>query len=159
MRRVLAIALAGACLGGCSSTSLGDYFKSKPPTVQVQLESQPSGADATSSVGPGCKTPCSISIPAPDGEFSVTYTLPNHQPATVPVNVIKNPGDFSAPATATTDPNPVFAELQPAAPLPKPHKTHPRRPKQPKTASAPAADSAFPDPSAAPPPPPATPSR
>jgi len=64
MRRVLAIALAGASLGGCSS--LGGYFKSTPPTIQVQLESQPEGADATTSIGPGCKTPCSVSVAAPD---------------------------------------------------------------------------------------------
>ena len=37
------------------------------------------------------------------------------------MNVIKNPGDFTTPATVTTDPNPVFAELQPAVP-PKPVK-------------------------------------
>jgi hypothetical protein len=51
MRRVLAIAIAGAglasSLGGCSSFSLGtvtDYFKSTPPSIQVQLESTPPGA-------------------------------------------------------------------------------------------------------------------
>jgi hypothetical protein len=157
MRRVLAIALAGASLGGCSSVSLGDYFSSKPPTVQVQLESQPSGADATTSVGPGCKTPCSVTIPAPEGGFSVTYNLPKYEPATVAVNVIKNPADFSTPATTTTDPNPVFAELQPAAPPPKPHRPHPKKPRTPKTAAAPAtvpasADTAFPPPNAPPPP-------
>jgi hypothetical protein len=104
-------------------------------------------------VGPGCKTPCSVSIPAPEGGFSVTYALANYQPATVAVNVIKNPGDFSTPASAVTDPNPVFAELQAATP-PKPHKMHPRKPKKPMTAAAPApADSAFPNPNAAPPPP------
>ncbi len=160
MRRVIAIALATASLGGCSSFSLGDYFKSTPPTVQVQLESQPAGADAKTSVGPGCKTPCSVSIPAPEGGFSVTYTLAKYEPATVPVNVIKNPGDFSTPATTTTDPNPVFAELQPSGPPPKPHKMHPKKPKKPKTAAAPAAaDTAFPNPNAAPPPPAAAPSR
>src|SRR5215813_1874551 len=97
MRRVIAIALAGASLGGCSSTpslsSFSDYFKSTPPTIQVQLESNPPGADAKTSVGPGCKTPCSVSIPAPDGGFSVSYTLNKYQPANVPVNVIKNSGD------------------------------------------------------------------
>ena len=66
MHRVIAIAVAGASLAGCSSFSM-DYFKSAPPPVQVQLESVPSGADATTSVGPGCKTPCSVSVPAPDG--------------------------------------------------------------------------------------------
>lgn len=159
MRRVIAIALAfaGASLGGCSSSSFGDYFKSTPPNVQVQLESQPAGADAKTSVGPGCKTPCSVSIPAPEGgNFTVSYTLAKYQPATVPVSVTITPGGLTSSATAVTDPNPVFAELQPAGPPPKVRKMHPRKkpkPAAPAAAAAPAAqDAAFPNPNAAPPP-------
>ena len=153
IRRVIAVAAAGASLAGCSSSSLGDYFKSTPPSIQVQLESQPSGADAKTSLGPGCKTPCSVSVAAPDNGFSVSYTLDKYEPATVQVKVIRTAGDFTTSASATTDPNPVFAELQPAAPPPKSHKiARAKKPKQPKAAPAPAADSAFPDPNAAPPP-------
>jgi len=36
------------------------------------------------------------------------------QPATVSVNVVRNPGDYANLASTTTDPNPVFAELQSA---------------------------------------------
>lgn len=153
MRRVIAIALAGMSLGGCSLMSW-DMLKSAPPTVQVRLESNPPGADATTSLGQGCKTPCSVSVPAPDAPFTVAFALPKYQPASVPVNVIKNPGDFTTPASVTTDPNPVFAELQPATPpkpVRKPHR--PRKPKQPLAAApaaapAPAAGSPFPDPNA-----------
>jgi len=153
MRRVIAIVLAGASLGGCSSMSW-DMFKSAPPPLQVRLESNPPGADATTSLGPGCKTPCSVSVPAPDLPFSVAFALPKYQPATVPVNVIKNPGDFTTPASVTTDPNPVFAELQPTAPPKLVRKPH--RPKKPKPAAAaaapaeaaPAGASPFPDPNA-----------
>lgn len=150
MRRVLASAIAAVSLAGCSSVSW-DMFKSTPPTVQVQLESSPPGADAVTSLGPGCKTPCSVTIPAPDAPFTVSYALNKHQPASVPVNVIKNPGDFSTPATVTTDPNPVFAQLAPAIPkqVRKPHRPKPKKP----AAAAPAAASPFPDPNAAPPPP------
>jgi hypothetical protein len=161
MRRVIAIALAGAStlagasLGGCSSFSLGDYFKPTPPTFQVQLESQPSGADAKTSLGPGCKTPCSVSVTTADPNFTVSYALAKYEPATVPVTVIKNSGD----ATVLTDPNPVFAELQPAGPSPKARKMHPKQKKpKPAAASAPADGGAFPDPNAAPAPA-ATPSR
>jgi len=151
MRRVIVIAIAGASLGGCSSFSLGDYFKSTPPSVQVQLESQPPGAEATTSLGPGCKTPCSVSVPAPDSNnFSVSYALNKFQPATVQVSVVRNPGDFSNPATTVTDPNPVFVELQPA--VPARHKgMKAKRVKKPKPAAAstaPAAQSPFPDPNA-----------
>ncbi len=151
MRRVIAIAVAGMSLAGCSSFSL-DSLKPTPPPVQVQLESAPPGADAVTSLGPGCKTPCSVSVPATDAGFSVTFNLPKFQPVTVPVQVIRNPGDFSTPASTTVDPSPVFAELRPAGPPPKAVRKvmRPKKPKKPKAAPA-AAGSPFPDPGAAPP--------
>jgi hypothetical protein len=151
MRRVIAIAFTGISLAGCSSFSL-DSFKPTPPPVQVQLESTPPGADATTSLGPACKTPCSLSVPAPDAGFAVTFALPRFQPVTVPVQVIRNPGDFTTPATTIVEPSPVFAELRPAAPPPKVRKPmRPKKPKKPKAAAEPAAGgSPFPAPAAAP---------
>jgi len=159
MRRVIVIAVAGASLAGCSSFSF-DALKPAPPALQIQLDSVPSGADARTSLGPGCKTPCSVAVTAPDSGFMVTYTLNKFQPATVPVQVIHIPGDFSTPASTTFDPNPVVAELQPAGPPPRAaRKTilKPKKPKPPKGAAPAPAASPFPDPAA--PPPPATPSR
>src|SRR5260221_5114158 len=134
MRRVIAIAFTGISLAGCSSFSL-DSFKPTPPSVQVQLESTPPGAEATTSLGPGCKTPCTVSVPAPDAGFSVTFNLPRFQPVTVPVQVIRNPGDFSAAATTIIEPSPVFAELRPAGPPPRAKPMRPNRPKKPKPAA------------------------
>ena len=108
MRRVIAIAVTGASLAGCSSFSL-DSFKSAPPLVKVALESEPPGVDATTSLGPACKTPCSVEISAPDAGFSVTFASPKFQPVTVPVQVSRNPGDFASPATAAA-PNPAPAQ-------------------------------------------------
>jgi hypothetical protein len=122
----------------------------------------PSGADATTSVGPGCKTPCSIAVAAPESGFTVTFAMPKFEPATVPVQVIRTPGDFLTPATTTVDPNPVVAQLRPVGPPPRaPRKPmRPKKPKPPK-AAAPAAASPFPNPAppppAAPPPPPPPP--
>jgi len=148
MRRVIVIAFTGIGLAGCSSFSL-DSFKPTPPLIQVQLESTPPGADATTSIGPGCKTPCSVSVAAPDAGFAVTFALPRFQPVTVPVQVIRNPGDLTSPATTIIEPSPVFAELKPAAPPPKAHKPKPKKPKP--AAAAPAdAASPFPAPTAAP---------
>jgi hypothetical protein len=157
MRRVIVIAVAAASLAGCSSFSL-DSFKPTPPTVQVQLESVPPGAEARTSLGPSCKTPCSVAVPAPDAGFSVAYTLNKFQPATIPVQVIHIPGDFTTPASTNIDPNPVVAELQPAGPPPRTARKmlKPRKPKAPKGTSAVPADSSFPEPSA---PPPAAPTR
>jgi hypothetical protein len=128
---------------------LFDAFRSTPPTVQLQLDSVPSGADALTSVGPGCKTPCSVAVPVAEAGFSVTYTLNKFQPVTVPVQVIHVPGDFSTPASTAVDPNPVIAELQPAGPPPTARSTlRPKKPKPKATAAAPAA-SPFPDPASA----------
>jgi hypothetical protein len=151
MRRALAIAVTGLSLAGCSSFSL-DFFKPTPPPIQVQLESVPPGADATTSVGPACKTPCTANVPAPDAGFSVTFTLPKFQPVTVPVQVIRTPGDATDPASTTTKPNPVFAELKPAAPPPKANKPmRPKKPKPPQAAAAPASGATpFPAPAAQP---------
>jgi hypothetical protein len=80
-------------------------------------------------------------VSAPDSGFSVAYTLNKFQPATVPVQVIRIPGDFASPGSTTVDPNPVVAELQPAAPPPRAAGKKiltPKKPKPPKAAAAPA---------------------
>src|ERR1700712_2751479 len=121
MRRVIAIAVACAlagALGGCSSFSM-DAFRAASPTVQVELDSVPPGADAVTSVGPSCKTPCSVAVAAPDSGFTVTFTLNKFAPVTVPVQVIRVAGDISTPPTTAIEPSPVFAELHPAGPVPK----------------------------------------
>jgi hypothetical protein len=145
MRRVIMSAVAGLSLAGCSSFSM-DAFKSTPPPVTVQLESAPQGANAVTSLGPGCKTPCSVSVPAADN-FTVTYTLNKFQPLTIPVQVVRVPGDFSTPASTTVDPNPVVGELQPAAPPKKPIRRPAKKPKPKAAAAAPAA-TPFPTPAA-----------
>jgi hypothetical protein len=163
MRRVIAIAVAGASLAGCSSFSL-DSFKPTPPPIQLQLESVPPGADALTSVGPGCKTPCSVAVNAPDAGFTVTFNMPKFQPVTIPVQVQRNPGDLLSADSTVINPNPVVAELRPAGPPPRAARK-PMRPKKPKGAAAPApaAGTPFPSPAAppaaAPPPPAAQPAR
>jgi hypothetical protein len=142
MRRVIAIAITGYSLAGCSSLASLDAFKATPPTVQVQLDSVQSGADARTSLGPACKTPCAVAVSAPDSGFSVAYTLNKFQPATVPVQVIRIPADFASPGSTTIDPNPVVAELQPAASPPRAARKKiltPKKPKPPKAAASPAA--------------------
>ena len=149
MRRVIVIAAAGFSLAGCSSFSL-DAFKSTPAAVQLQLDSTPQGAEARTSLGPVCKTPCTVSVTPSDAGFSVTYTLNKFQPATVPVQVVRVPGDFTTAASTNIDPNPVVAELQLAGPPPKAARkmSRPKKPAKPKDAAAePAAEgSPFPEP-------------
>jgi hypothetical protein len=155
MRRVIAIAAAAIGLAGCSSYSSGDYFssfKSAPPPVQLQLESTPPGAEARTSLGPFCKTPCSASVTPPDGmtSFLVNYSMPGLQPVSVPVRIVRTEGSVFSSGTVKVEPNPVIAELRPAAPPPKPP-GKPMRPKRkkPKDSAAAPAGSAFPDPNQA----------
>jgi len=149
MRRVIAIAAAGLSLAGCSSFSTPDYltldyYRSKPPTALVQLESTPPGAEARTSVGPGCKTPCSVSIIPPEGSFTVSYTMPGREPATVPVQVIREAGGVFAADTIKVSPNPVIAELRVPAPPPSAKPMRPKKRKQPADAAAAPADAAPP---------------
>ncbi|MGO4714408.1 hypothetical protein AB4Z37_17210 [Bradyrhizobium sp. 2TAF24] len=157
MRRVIIIAGASLWLAGCGSVSMPtmDFLKPTPPSVTVRLESVPPGADAKTSLGPGCKTPCAVSVQTTE-PFTVSYALDKYQPQSVQVSVLQQSGDFGSGASATTDPNPVFAELQPAAPPKKParhaKKHAPRaKPAAAAPAAAPAAaapaDGAFPPPS------------
>jgi len=145
--RIIVIVAAGLGLAGCSSFSMPEMFKSTPPVVTVQLESLPAGADARTSTGQSCKTPCSVSVSA-ENNFTVTFALPKYQPETVPVQVIRDPANPGA----TVDPNPVYAELQPAAPAAKGRKAAAPKAKKPKT--APAADAPADDTGSPFPPPP-----
>ncbi|MES2752273.1 MAG: hypothetical protein V4661_12960 [Pseudomonadota bacterium] len=154
--RIIVVVAAGLGLTGCSSISMPsmDMFKSKPQSVTVQLESLPVGAEARTSSGQSCQTPCSMSVPA-ENNFTVTFSLPKYQSETVPVQVVRQGADTDIPdaqgsgAGILIDPNPVYAELQPAVPgrggkaAPK----TPPRPKKPAAAApAPAASSPFPPP-------------
>ena len=148
MRRVIVIAAASLGLAGCSSFSSFslDSFKSAPPPVNVQLDSVPPGAEARTSTGQTCKTPCSIPVTT-EGGFSVTFTLPKFLPATIPVQVTHVPGDFTTAASVAVDPNPVVAELQPAKPVkPVARRAVKKRRPAPAAAAPAAADSPFPAP-------------
>jgi hypothetical protein len=160
MRRVIAIAAASLSLAGCSSFSM-DYFKSAPPTMQVQIESNPPGADARTSLGQSCKTPCSVTLAVPEaGGFTVNYAMPRFQPATVPVQIIREPGNLITAGTARPDPNPVVAALQPIGPPPRAKMMRPKKPRVPRgTAAAPPPDDGSAASPGAPPPPAAPPAR
>ncbi|WP_024574506.1 MULTISPECIES: hypothetical protein [unclassified Afipia] len=144
--RIIVVVAAGLGLAGCSSFSMPDMFKSTPPSATIQLESLPAGAEARASSGETCKTPCSLSVVAAEN-LSVTFSLPKYQPETVPVQIIRDP---SSPGSVTVDPNPVYAELQPALPTKKGRAAPKAAPKAKRAApaAAPAEDSPFPPPPA-----------
>jgi hypothetical protein len=157
MKRFVAIAACGLSLSACSSMpgwmSL-DLPKAAPAATTMQFESEPAGAEARTSVGQSCRTPCSVAVSAT--EFSVTFTLAGYQPQTVPVKLVAS---LDADPNALPDgqgsrlvPNPVFVEMQAAGPARKP----PPAAKKPRPAR-PAPTAMAPEPPPAPAPAPASP--
>jgi hypothetical protein len=137
MTRVAVIIAASLSLAGCSSFSVGDWMPSMSGgggSIPLRIESDPPGADASTSSGQSCRAPCTITVPAAQG-LTVTFALAGYESQTVPVDLI--PGstglDFSAPQLS---PNPVVASLQPAAPPPVAKKKSKPKPRT----AAPAAD-------------------
>ncbi|MBV9261237.1 MAG: hypothetical protein JO205_07685 [Pseudolabrys sp.] len=134
MYRVFLIAGSALLLAACSSTSNWfDALKPSPATDTVQFESEPPGADARTSTGQTCRTPCSLTLNS-DAPFSVTFTLNGYLPETEQVEVIGDGG------SSRLRPNPVMVELSaapPAAKKPAPKKPAPK--KKPVAAAKPAA--------------------
>src|SRR5438046_1256719 len=90
MRRVFVVSLAGIALSGCASFSVPglDFLTPAPPVTTLQLESMPAGAEARTSAGPSCRTPCAVSVPASQ-PLTVTYTLDRYMPQTVSVQPLQ----------------------------------------------------------------------
>jgi hypothetical protein len=119
MYRVIAIVVGALALAACSSTpdwmSL-DGLKPGPSMDTVRFESEPPGADAKTSNGQTCRTPCALALPT-EAPLTVTFTLNGYLPETDQLEVINTPG-----TPPQLRPNPVLAELSPAPPPPKPVK-------------------------------------
>jgi hypothetical protein len=127
--RVLAFAGVALLLCGCSGWPRGAGFglfggtPAVPATASIELDSDPQGAEAKTSVGASCQTPCALEVPT-GGAFAVTFTREGFTAQTVPVQV--QPGQEAA--SVKFSPNPVFAQLgpvpgakkKPAKPAPKP---------------------------------------
>jgi hypothetical protein len=161
MKRIAAIAACGLSLAACSSMpsldwpSLPSLPKAAPAATTMQFESEPAGAEAKTSLGQSCRTPCSLAVSA--NEFTVSFSLQGYQPQTVPVRIVTSTevspeGETGAPRLV---PNPVFVELQPGGapgrrpppavaqskpkPPPKPPASRPAPPRSAPTAMAPSA--------------------
>jgi hypothetical protein len=118
MSRVIAVTACGFTLAACSATmpSLSlDFMKSAPRAETLAIESEPPGAEAKTTLGQSCRTPCKLSV-QPGSEFSVTIALSGHQPQTVAVRSEAD-GANTAPRLA---PNPVHVNLQAVKPPRKP---------------------------------------
>src|SRR6266852_2696258 len=115
MSRVIAVMACGFMLTACSATMPSlDFLKSTPQAEALAIESEPPGAEAKTSLGESCRTPCKLSV-QPGSEFSVTLALSGYQPQTGSVR----PEADGAAAGPRLAPNPVRVDLRPAAPAKK----------------------------------------
>ena len=123
---IVLVVLAPMGLGGCASVTRGW-------SEQMQINSQPEGAEVRTSLNQQCVTPCTLTVQRKD-EFSVSFAKPGYQPQTVQVTtrvagggaagfagnilvggIIGMGVDAASGATLEHFPNPVVAVLQPVA--------------------------------------------
>src|SRR5262249_14290751 len=85
MTRVIAVVAWGVPLAACSGSSLSlNFLRSAPSSEALRIESEPPGAEAKTSLGPSCRTPCELVVQSA-GEFSVTLTLAGFRSQTISV--------------------------------------------------------------------------
>jgi len=114
MSRLIAVVAWGLMLAACSATMSNlnlDFMKSSPQAETLTIESEPPGAEAKTSLGQSCLTPCQLSV-QPGSEFSVTLALRGYQQQTVSVR----PEAEGATAPPRLRPNPVHVDLQAVTP-------------------------------------------
>jgi hypothetical protein len=141
MGRIVGLFACALLLGGCSSFPGSSSFSnlsmpgfdsaSSGGAATVRVESDPPGAEAKTTTGVACRTPCALAVPA--GNSTVTFSSTGYEPQASPLRVSAVRADWEsetgAPSGMSIDPNPVYAVLTPApppAPPPK-KKTPPRR--------------------------------
>ena len=158
MTRIIALVAGGLALGACSGggpsfpltptiplTPNFDNLSMKPVTGNLKIQSDPPGAEARTSQGLTCRTPCTLAVPLIE-DFTVSYDLNGYAPQSVSVR----PMIPWAGAATVLEPNPVSVQLISTGPGPQPPRPAPPRKRRPDaTAAAPVA--------AAPPPPPNVP--
>ncbi len=114
---VVAVAVASLSLASCSSVSAPSFsaFKPKPTTTLLLIESNPAGAEAKTSLGQSCRTPCTMQIGAAN-DFTVAFTLDGYKPQTLTVHATMSGGGFTTAPSPVFDPPSLFPTLEPLKP-------------------------------------------
>jgi len=154
MTRVIAVVACGVTLAACSGSSLSlNFLRSAPSSEALRIESEPPGAEAKTSLGPSCRTPCELVVQSA-GEFSVTLTLAGFRSQTISVRPEMPAAadrDSETPAAAPRlAPNPVYVELEPAPAAPPAKPAAPKKKKSVTATTRPAAATASAAPAPAP---------
>src|SRR6516225_9320722 len=133
MRRATALVLSCAALSGCGalpsmpsfnlpSIKMPSFSGPSAPGTPVHVTSNPLGAEVSFGTdGQSCTTPCTLTAPNGTGTYNVSFKLNGYQPQSVPVRIAVNEsssmqtGDAGMASTTVITPDPVMAELAPAA--------------------------------------------
>jgi hypothetical protein len=110
------IVCGALALAACSSTP--DWMnlnalKPAPVMDTVRFESEPPGAEAKTSNGQTCRTPCALALPV-NSPLTVTFSLNGYLPESETIDPISVTG-----SPTQLQPNPVTVELNPAPPPPQ----------------------------------------
>ena len=115
--RAFDLVMCGLGLAACSSTPGFDSLKPKPDTTVLLIQSNPASAEARSSLGRTCRTPCTMTI-GTAGDFTISFARDGYEPQTVTVHSTMSEGGYTTPASPTLDPNVVSVVLKPQAKQP-----------------------------------------
>jgi hypothetical protein len=123
--RAFALMMYGLGMAACSSMPGFDSLKSKPTT-------NPASAEARSSLGGTCRTPCTMAI-GTVGDFTISFARDGYEPQTVTVHSIMSEGGYVTAPSPVLDPNSVYVTLELQAKAP--NQTARQRPRAPAATS------------------------
>jgi hypothetical protein len=121
--RTLAVVIFSVGLASCSSVAMPGFnaFKPKPTTTLMLIQSTPPGAEARTSLGKTCRTPCTMLIGSGE-DFTVSFSLNGYIPQTLTVHSTMSEGGFTTAASPVLNPSSLFATLEPVTPQASPRK-------------------------------------
>jgi hypothetical protein len=124
--RASALMLCGLGMAACGSMPGLDSLKPNPETTLLLIQSNPAGAEARSSLGKICRTPCTMSV-GEAGDFTINFARDGYELQTVTVHSAMAEGSYMTAPSPVLDPSPVYVNLVPHAKASKQVASH--RPK------------------------------
>jgi hypothetical protein len=129
LERAFALVMCGFGLAACGSLTMPgfDSLKPKPRTTVLLIQSNPASAEARSSLGGTCRTPCTMAIGAA-GDFTISFARDAYAPQTVTVHSTMSEGSYTTGPSPTLDPSSVFVTLEPLPQTKPPRQAGRQRP-------------------------------
>jgi hypothetical protein len=130
--RAVALFICGFGLAACGSVTVPgfDSLTPKPTTTGLLVESSPGGAEARSSLGATCRTPCTMQI-GTAGDFTISFVLDGYLAQTATVHSTMSKGDFMTAPAPLLNPTPIFVTLEPDPSRANPQKRPPKKSSRP----------------------------